>query len=141
KLAQHPPHRMHPALTEITSYLRVVSRQPVKLIRGAASTHVRLRWDGDESLTTGSEPTWSLHARCLSMGTFPSIGFSQPKDGKFELLLDTPHGLIPNQQLDFEVEAAGPAGQRLVATFNGQVIETPPAPEPRRTVATVPEPT
>jgi len=140
KLGPPPPPPLPPALRAIPTFLRVVSRQPVKLIPGGASSHVRLRWDGDDSLTTGSAPSWSLHARCLSMGTFPSIGFSQPKDGKFELLLDTPHGLIPNQQLDFEVEAAGPAGQRLVATFSGQVIETPPAPEPRRTAATVPEP-
>ena len=129
-----------PVLRAIPTLLRVVSRQPVKLVPGGASTHVRLRWDGDDSLTSGSAPAWSLRARCLSMGTFPSIGFSQPKDGNFELLLDTPHGLIANQQLDFEVEAAGPAGQRLSATFSGQVIEAPAAPEPRRTAATVPEP-
>lgn len=134
-----PPPPPPPVLRQNPTFLRVVSRQPVKLAAGGASTHVRLRWDGDDSLTGGSAPSWSLRARCLSMGTFPSIGFSQPKDGKFELLLDTPHGLIPNQQLDFEVEAVGPAGQRLVATFSGQVIETPPAPEPRRTAAKVPE--
>jgi hypothetical protein len=134
-----PPPPPPPVLRQNPTFLRVVSRQPVKLAAGGASTHVRLRWDGDDSLTSGSAPSWSLRARCLSMGTFPSIGFSQPKDGRFELLLDTPHGLIPNQQLDFEVEAAGPAGQRLVATFSGQVIETPPAPEPRRTAARVPE--
>jgi len=134
-----PPPPPPPVLRQNPTFLRVVSRQPVKLAAGGASTHVRLRWDGDDSLTSGSAPSWSLRARCLSMGTFPSIGFSQPKDGRFELLLDTPHGLIPNQQLDFELEAAGPAGQRLVATFSGQVIETPPAPEPRRTAAKVPE--
>jgi hypothetical protein len=138
-----PPYRPPPpppVLRAIPTFLRIMSRQPVKLVPGGPSTHVRIRWDGDDSLTSGSAPSWSVRARCLSMGTFPPIGFSQPKEGKFELLLDTPHGLIPNQQLDFEVEATGPAGQRLVANFSGQTIEAPPAPEPRRTVTSVPEP-
>jgi hypothetical protein len=122
------------------TFFRVVTRQPVKLVPGGPSTHVRMRWDGDDSLTAGATPSWALRARCLTLGTFPVIGFTQSKGGKFELLLDTPHGVIPNQQLDFEVEAVGPAGQRLLATFVGQVLEAPTEPEPRRRAATVPEP-
>jgi hypothetical protein len=135
-----PPPPPPPVLRASPTFLRVVSRQPVKLVPGGPSTHVRMRWDGDDSLTAGAAPSWALQARCLSIGTFPAIGFTQPKDGKFELLLDTPHGLIPDQALDFEVEALGPAGQRLATTFAGKILETPGEPEPRLLVASVPEP-
>src|SRR5439155_3429760 len=81
KLGSHPLPPPPPVLKAIPTFLRVVSRQPVKLIPGGASSHVRLRWDGDDSLTSGSAPSWSVRARCLFMGTFPPIGFCQLKDG------------------------------------------------------------
>jgi hypothetical protein len=46
--------------------------------------------------------------------------------------LDTPHGLLPGQQLAFEVEALGPDGVRLSAVFTGDVVEPAPGPEPRK---------
>jgi hypothetical protein len=134
------PPQPPPVLRANPTFLRVVTRQPVNLVPGGPSTHVRMRWDGDDSLTAGSAPSWTLRARCLTIGSFPAVSFTRPKDGKFELLLDTPHGLIPNQQLDFEIEALGPAGQRLIATFGGQILEAPTEPEPRRVRATIPEP-
>jgi hypothetical protein len=140
KLGPRPP-RPKPTLRANPSFLRVVSRQPVKLVTGGPSTHVRMAWDGDDSLTAGASPSWSIKARCLTLGTFPPLGSTQPRDGKFELLLDTPRGLIANQLLDFEVEAAGPAGQRLVVNFAGRVVESTGEPEPRKLTARVPEST
>ncbi|MBI4590257.1 MAG: hypothetical protein HY725_15600 [Candidatus Rokubacteria bacterium] len=133
------PPRPRPPLRANPTYLRIVSHQPVKLVPGGPSAHVRVRWDGHDSLTAGTSPPWSLRARCLSLGTFPPIGFTQPNDGKFELILDTPHGLLPSERLAFELEAIGPAGQRLLTTFVGQVAELPAAPEPRRIITDAPE--
>ncbi len=119
KLGPRKP-RPKPTLRANPSFLRVVSRQPVRLVTGGPSTHVRVVWDGDDSLTSGVSPSWSIRAKCLTLGTFPPLGSTQPRDGKFELLLDTPRGLIANQVLDFEIEAVGPAGQRLLINFVGQ---------------------
>jgi hypothetical protein len=135
------PPKPKPVLTVNPTFLRVVSRQPIKLIPGGPSAHVRMRWDGHDSLTAGTSPPWKLQARCLSLGTFPPIGFTEPKDGAFELLLDTPRGLLPKQQLKFEIEALGPAGKRLVETFVGEVVEIPATPEPRRVSVQAPEAT
>jgi len=122
KPKQRPP-RPQPPLLPTPTFLRVASRQPVKLIAGGPSTHVKLRWDGQDHLTIGSPPAWSFEARCLTMATYPSIGSSKPCGGRFELVLDTPHGLLPGQVLSFEVTATGPGGQSLSAQFVGEVVE------------------
>jgi hypothetical protein len=60
-------------------------------------------------------------------------------NGKFEVILDTPHGLLTGERLDFELEAVGPSGQRLLTTFVGEVASIP-EPEPRRVSLKAPEP-
>jgi hypothetical protein len=122
-----------PVLRPDPTFLKVVTRQPVKLVPGGPSAHVRLRWDGEDSLASGSPPAWLFSAKCVSLEAFPTPIFSKPRAGGFELLLDTPHGLLPGQQLEFEVEALGPGDVRLFAVFTGEVMEPAPGPEPRRT--------
>jgi hypothetical protein len=117
------------------TFLRVVSRQPVKLQPGGALTHVRLRWDGEDELVTGLSPSWRFTATCLSLNTFPAPVFSQPRGGNFEVLLETPPGLLTGQELDFQVTATGPGGAILATPFKGKVSEPPPSPEPRRVTA------
>lgn len=117
------------------TFLRVVSRQPVKLQPGGALTHVRLRWDGEDELVSGAIPLWRFAATCLSLNTFPVPVFSQPRGGNFEVLLETPAGLLTGQELDFQVTATGPAGTILATPFKGKVSEPPPSPEPRRVTA------
>lgn len=130
---KHPrPPVIPPILKADPTFLRVVSRQPVKLVPGGALTHVRLKWDGEDHLCEGWPPLWSLSARCLSLESFPPAIFSKPRSGNLELLLDTPHGLLTGQQLEFQVEASGPAGVRLVTVFKGEVAEPAPGPEPRK---------
>jgi hypothetical protein len=121
-----------PELRGDPTFLRVVSRQPVRLIPGSASTHVRLRWDGEDDLTTGMPPLWKFSGRCLSLESLPATIFSKPRNGNCELLLDAPHGLLTGQQLEFEVDASGPGGAKLVALFVGKVAEPAPGPEPRK---------
>lgn len=113
------------------TFLRVVSRQPIKLIPGGPSTHVRLRWDGEDELSSGSQAAWCFHGQCTSLLSFPSPLFSSPRRGNFEMLVDTPHGLLPGQILDFQVEAVGPSGETLSTSFRGQVAEPPIEQEPR----------
>jgi len=117
-----PPPRPPPVLSKSPSFLRVTSRVPVKLVPGGPSTHVRLRWDGEDSLLIGSPAPWQFVARCTSTShTFPPITLGIVGGGKLELLLDTPAELAPLSMLDFEVEARGPAHELLRATFQGQV--------------------
>jgi hypothetical protein len=126
------PPTLPPLLTDKPTFLKVASRQPIKLIPGGPSTHVRLKWDGEDHLASGWPPSWSFSARCLSLESFPAMIFSKPRGGKLELLLDTPHGLLTGQQLEFEVEAKGPDGLRLVTLFTGEVVEPAPIPEARK---------
>ncbi len=134
------PPRPRPPLRANPTYLRIVSHQPVKLLPGGPSAHVRVRWDGHDSLTAGTNPPWRLLTRCLSLGAFPPIGLTQPTNGKFEVILDTPHGLLAGERLDFELEAVGPSGQRLLTTFVGEVAAVPAPAEPRRVSLKAPEP-
>ena len=139
KSKPRPPRPLPPLLSTPT-FLRVASRQPVKLLAGGPSTHVKLRWDGQDHLAIGSPPAWSFEARCLTMATYPPIGSSKPCGGRFELLLDTPHGLLPGQVLSFEVTATGPGGQSLSAQFDGEVVEPASTIEARKIHESAPAP-
>jgi hypothetical protein len=110
-------------LKDIPTFLKVVSRQPVKLVPGGPSVHVKLLWDGKDSLLIGSPPLWKFGAGCLTLSTFPTIGFAVRGAGRLELLLDTPNGILPGSDLEFEVEANGPAGKRLKAKFKAVITD------------------
>lgn len=129
-----------PVLLPAPTFLRVVSRQPIKLLAGVP-THVRLQWDGMDALAVGAPAEWTFSARCMDLLTFPRMSFSLPRNGRFELLVDAPHGLIPGQRLEFVVQATGPAGRTLSAEFKGVAVEPPPTPEPRKMKTQAPEQT
>jgi hypothetical protein len=129
-----------PPLTASPTYIRIVSRQPVELLPGGSATHVKVRWDGLDALAIGPAAPWKFRATCTSLTSFPTISFSAPQDGRFEALLDTPHGLRPST-LDFEIEAIGPGGARLVANFKGEVAAPPLKTEPRRISTKAPDAT
>jgi hypothetical protein len=134
-----PPPKPLPVLLTTPTVLNVVSRQPVKLISGGPSTHVRLRWDGEDRLVSGAQPAWRFQGRCLTIGTFPEIAFTSPQGGRFEALLDTPRGLLPEQQLEFEIQALGPSGGQLPARFHGVIAEEPQGIAPRSVELKAPE--
>jgi len=133
------PKRPPVALTEHPTFLKVTSRQPVRLVRGAADTHVRLKWDGQDALATGSPPAWVFSASCRTQPSLSPLTFSRPRNGRFELLVPTPADLSTGAVLDFDVEAAGPGDKRLTASFSGEVVEPPPPPSPRKLKANIPE--
>ena len=83
--------------------------------------HVKLAWDGEDSLLAGTPPPWRFRGRCSSSATFPQIGFAFGRGGRLAALIDTPNGLIPGGELDFEIEALGPNGKTLTARFKGRV--------------------
>ncbi len=126
-----------PILLDTPTFIRVTSRQPVPLTPGGGDVHVRLRWDGKDNLVLGAPPQWAFAARCTNVTPFPPMTFSKPSGGRFELLVQTPTTLAAGSQLDFEVDATGPGGQKLVTTFAATVV--PPA-EPRKVKKTPPEP-
>jgi len=123
--------------------LKVKSRQPVQLVPGGPAVHVKLEWKGKESLIRGTTPRWKFRARCVTLGTFPSIGFASMADGRLELILYPPHGLMTNTELDFEAVATGSDDKRLVATFKTAVVPppnpVPPASGPRKITADAPQ--
>jgi hypothetical protein len=131
-------------LLDDPTFLRVRSRQPVRLIAGGAAVHVRMQWNGLPSLLRGNRPRWRFSARCLTLGTFPRIGFGYMPDGRLTFILYPPSGLLTGITLDFEVVADGPHGRQLRATFRG-VISDPPEQdetdqEPRRVTDHAPPP-
>jgi hypothetical protein len=117
------PPRQPPVLTNDPKDLRVTSRQPVKLILGGPSTHVRLKWDGEDSLLLGSPPRWSITGRCTSMPNYPPITLGIIGGGKLELLMDTPASIAAKTALEFDVEAIGPSGRVLTTKFKGEVVQ------------------
>jgi hypothetical protein len=129
--------RKPPVLLEVPTFIKVTSRQPVAIVAGGADVHVRLRWDGMDSLAAGSSPQWTFSATCTNNATVPSIAFTRPRNGGFEALIQPPKGLESGTQLTFDVTATGPSGATLKAVFVGEVVGPP---LPRKVKQMVPEP-
>jgi hypothetical protein len=132
--AKERPPRPSPELVDDPTWLRVATRQPVKLIPGGPLAHVRVKWDGKDELISGLSPTWEIHARCTTITSFPVVTRTDPRNGRFELLIDTPRALLAGQELDFEVESRGPSGKVLRANFRARL--EPPADEETETPGT-----
>ena len=105
------------------TYLRVASRQPIPLVAGGSTAHVRLIWDGEDGLLVGAPPAWVFSARCVSLDNVPSPGVSYPGGGRVDILIDAPHGLIAGSELNFEVHAVGPEGRTLSVQFVARIID------------------
>ncbi|MGH9904022.1 MAG: hypothetical protein ACRD8U_00395 [Pyrinomonadaceae bacterium] len=116
-----PPPPPKPLVDDPT-YIKVTSRQPIKLVVGGPDVHVKLRWDGKDELTTGNPPAWSFRVSCESPSVEPPTFLTRPSAGKFELLIQAASGLKPGEQLKFDVEALGP-GKTLSTAFLADVIE------------------
>jgi len=114
-------------LNDVPTYLRVATRQPVRLLAGGPDVHVRLVWDGKDSLAFDPTPEWTFQATCKSHPQFPAITFTKPTNGRFEALVHTPGDYLAGTKLEFEVQALGPAGATLTATFYAEVV-LPPGP-------------
>lgn len=122
-------------LNDIPTYIRVASRQPVRLLAGGPDSHVKIVWDGKDSLTFDPTPDWTFHAICKSHPQFPPTTFTKPTNGRFEALIHTPSDYMVGTKLEFEVRAKGPASAMLATTISTEVV--PPA-GPRKITSEIP---
>jgi len=113
-------------LVDDPTFIKVTSRQPIKLVMDGPDVHVRLRWDGKDDLAAGNPPQWSFRVSCESPSVEPPMFLTRPTGGRFELLIQAASGLKAGEQLKFDVEAMGP-GKTLSTAFLADVTE-PPAP-------------
>ena len=129
-------YRPDPKLLEEPLKLKVTSRDPVKIRRGDSDTHVRLRWDGKDSLLTDNVPKWRMSARLVGSlsADQPEMNFSEPLAGRFSLLISPRSEWKPDERLKFEVIAVGPGGRELLAMFEATVVEPPPPPEEEKPI-------
>ena len=121
------PPRPPRVLNDVPTYLRIATRQPVRLLAGGPDAHVRIVWDGKDSLAFDPTPEWIFKATCKSHPQFPGITFTKPTNGRFEALVHTPSDCLVGTKLEFEVQALGPGGATLNASFTAEVV-LPPGP-------------
>jgi hypothetical protein len=122
---QHPPKPPTP-LEDDPTFLKVTSRQPIKIVIGGPDVHVKLRWNGKDELLGGIPPAWSFRVACESPSVEPLFFLTHPVEGRFELLIQAAPGLTPGEQLKFDIEAIGP-GKTLPTAFLADVVEAPSA--------------
>jgi hypothetical protein len=138
KPASPPPELI---LLDDPTFIRVSTRQPVRLWTGGADTHVRVRWNGKDDLALAPSPKWSFKATCItpSRAGLPTT-FSQPHKGRFSLLVSLAPDAQVGEELRFEIVATGPDGKTLSTAFDAVVAEKPerPKPEPRMVSGKVP---
>ncbi len=141
-LTMKPPSEpVEPVLFDEPTYIRVSSRQPVRLWTGGADTHVRVRWNGKDDLALAPSPKWTFKAKCItpSRAGTPTT-FSQPHKGRFSLLVSLMPDAHVGEEPRFEIVATGPEGKSLTTTFDAVVAEKQerPKPEPRLISGKVP---
>lgn len=120
---RNPPVPKPPKpLLDDPTFIKVTSRQPIKLVIGGPDVHVKLRWDGKDELASGDPPEWSFRVSCESTSVEPATFLTRPVGGKFELLIQAAVGLTAGEQLKFDVEALGP-GKTLSTAFLADVVE------------------
>ncbi|MHB8486655.1 MAG: hypothetical protein ACYDCM_13150 [Candidatus Acidiferrales bacterium] len=123
-----------PPLKDDPTYVKVTSRQPIKILIGGPDVHVKLRWDGKDELVAGSSAPWSFRVTCESPSVEPPTFLTRPVGGRLELLIQATSGLNAGEQLKFDVEAVGP-GKTLTTAFLADVVEPV---SPRKLTAKLP---
>ncbi len=111
-------------LKDEPTFIKVTSRQPIKIVAGGPDVHVKLKWDGKDDLVLGTPATWAINVKCEAPGVEPLYFLTNPDDGRFELLIQANPGLAVGEELVFDIEAVGP-GTTLWAGFLATVIELP----------------
>lgn len=119
-----------PELFDTPTFLKVSARQPVRLWRGDADTHVRLRWNGKDDLVLGNQP-WTFSGKCVGGNDHGlKLSFSEPRRGRLSMLVGIPSEANNGDEYRFEVVATGPNGETLGPVFCDAVVaERPPKEE------------
>jgi hypothetical protein len=118
--------RPTPPLRDDPTFIKVTSRQPIKILLAGPDVHVKLRWDGKDELAIGNTPAWSFRVSCDSPSVEPQTFLTRPENGRFELLIQAAAGLSAGEQLKFDIEAVGPS-KTLATAFLVDVVEPPSA--------------
>lgn len=121
-------------LKDDPTFIRVTSRQPIKIVIGGPDVHVKVKWDGKDELLMGNPPGWTIRATCESPSVEPHTFVTHPVGGRFELLIQATPGLAAGEQIKFDIEAVGP-GKTLSTAFLADVVEPP---QPRKITEKVP---
>jgi hypothetical protein len=116
------PKKPTPPLKDDPTFLKVTSRQPIKIVVGGPDLHVKLRWDGKDELVTSNPPVWAFQVSCESPSVEPPIFLTRPVEGRFELLIQALAGLKGGEQLKFDIDAVGP-GKTLTTAFLADIVE------------------
>src|SRR4029079_6900147 len=130
-----------PELLDEPTFVRVTTRQPIRIWLDKADTHVRLSWNGKDSLALGPSPRWTFHARCVTPGREAiTTTFSQPRGGRFSLLIPLPSEARLGEEFEFDIIAERRDGGMLTAAFRAIVVEREPPskPEPRTIIGGIP---
>lgn len=120
------PRKPPQPLKDDPTYIRVTSRQPIKILLAGPDVHVKLRWDGKDELVNSTSPTWMFQVSCESPSIEPQTFLTRPQGGRFELLIQAAAGLQSGEQLKFTVDAIGP-GKTLTTAFLADITEPPSA--------------
>lgn len=122
-------------LLDTPTYLRVTSRPPIRMAIDGPDVHVKLKWDGKDELVIADNPAWKFRATVIDSPHDLVPSFTDPKDGKFHLLLRAPQNLSVGETVKVSIEAIGPDNVILAADCEIVAIENPTA---RRVTQTVP---
>lgn len=121
-----------PELSDLPTYLRVSSREPVRIKTGDADTHVRLRWDGKDELASGPKADWRFVARVVTAGVDqPRMMFAEPSAGRLTLLVAPRSEWNAGTKMRFEVVARSENGKVLETGFDAIVVDPPEPPDPK----------
>lgn len=111
-----------PVLNDQPTWIKVSSRKPVRIKRADNDAHVKLRWNGKDSLAA----TWKFGATLLNRPEQqPILNFSKPSRGRFSVLISPRPEWMVGDKLCFEVIAIGPQGERLSTEFDAEVVDLP----------------
>ena len=113
-------------LKDDPTFIKVTSRQPIKITLGGPDVHVKLRWDGKDELVNCDPPLWTFQVSCESPSIEPPTFLTRPVGGRFELLIQAAAGLKGGEQLKFGIDAVGP-GKTLATAFLVDAVEPPSA--------------
>lgn len=125
-----PPPPRH--LSDDPTFVRVISRQPVRIEAGLAAAHVRMRWDGKDELAAQPNPAWVFTGVCTSHSDLASISFSTPASGRFEALIHVHGEVLIGSKLKFDIRANGPHGKQLTTSIEAEISAPLEAATPRK---------
>jgi hypothetical protein len=120
-----PPPPPPLQLRDEPTFIRVSSRQPVRMVDGSGAAHVRMRWDGKDELTVDPNPSWTFDGVCTSHKDIASLTFTQPVAGRFEALIHVSGEPLIGTKLKFEIKALGPTGKSLQTSLDAEVVQLP----------------